>query len=241
MALKFEVDKIEDVPEASRGLYRQEGSKYVLDVEGAVPKARLDEFRTNNIQLQQQLDKLKDVDPVKYKELTALQRKIEEKELIEKGEVEKVINLRVDAMKADYEARLGSTTESLSAAQAQLSVLLIDNAVRIAAANGGVVPTAIDDVVLRARGIYVVDKGAPVPKNEKGEVIYGKDGSTPMTMTDWLSGLKKTAPHLFLGSTGSGAQGGRNSGTADFSKMSAAQKIQYGLDQGLPQQRTPES
>lgn len=232
MALKGEITKLEDVPENVRPLYVKEGEKFVLDVEGLVPKAKVDEFRNNNVQLQQQLDKLKDIDPVKYHELTALQRKIDEKELLEKGEVEKVVNLRVGEMKTNFETQIGTLQNENSSAKAQLAVLLIDNAVRIAAAKNGVVPTAIDDVVLRARSLYVVDKGAPVPKNEKGEVVYGKDGTTPMPMDEWLLGLKKNAPHLFVGSQGSGAGGGRGNGHVDTSKMTPAQKIQLGINNG---------
>jgi hypothetical protein len=95
-----------------------------------------------------------------------------------------------------------------------------------------VVDTALDDLVLRARSTYTLDKGQPVPKNEKGEVIYGKDGTTPMSIDDWMTGLKKTAPHLFRGSSGSGANGGRNNGQVDMSKLTPSQKISMGIAQG---------
>jgi len=63
-------------------------------------------------------------------------------------------------------------------------------------------------------------------------VLYGKDGSTPMPMNEWVLGLKKTAPHLFAGAAGSGAGGGRGHGHVDVSKMSPLQKIEAGLSQG---------
>lgn len=232
MPFKYQIAKLEDVPENARVLYRQEGSGYVLDAEDIVPKTRLDEFRTNNIQLQQQLDALKHVDPTKYAELIKLQQEVEEGQLIKAGKLEEVVNLRVTNMKKDLETKLTTTESALQMANSQLSILMIDNAIRQEAVKNGALTTALDDVVLRARTVYSMDKGQAVPKDDKGQVIYGKDGQTPMVMGDWIVNLKKAAPHLFAGSQGSGAGGGRNGpGVGDISKLTPSQKISYGLAQ----------
>ena len=60
-------------------------------------------------------------------------------------------------------------------------------------------------------------------------VVYGKDGTSPMSVIDWTTGLKKQAPHLFQGSQGGGAQGS-GKGNVDTSKLTSAQKIAQGLD-----------
>jgi hypothetical protein len=44
MGLKFTVAKLDEVPETVRSMYKQEGTVYVLDVEGVVPKERIDEL-----------------------------------------------------------------------------------------------------------------------------------------------------------------------------------------------------
>lgn len=232
MGLKFTLAKLEEVPEAVRSMYRPEGTGYVLDVEGVVAKEKIDEFRNNNIQLQQKLEKLQGIDPVKYAELVALDTQVKEGELIKAGKLEEVVNLRVGEMKRTYEAQTTALTGQLSSANSQLSLLLIDNTVKNSAIKNGVADTAVDDIVLRARATYVVEKGQPVPKNANGEIIYGKDGTTPMSIDDWMAGLKKTAPHLFRGSQGSGANGGRGNGQVDVSKMTPAQKITAGIAQG---------
>jgi hypothetical protein len=108
MGLKHTITKLEDVPENVRTLYVAQGDKFVLDVDGVVPKEKLDEFRNNNIALQQQIDKYKDLDPVKYRELMAIQQKITEKELLDKGEVEKLVELRVTTMRDDHDLQDGS-------------------------------------------------------------------------------------------------------------------------------------
>lgn len=232
MPFKYKLATLDGLPEAHKILYKPEGSEFVLDAEGVVPKEKLDEFRNNNITLQQQLDKLKDVDPAKYRELIKISKQVEEGELIKAGKLDEVVALRVGEMKAALETQITEKDTLLQQTTSQLSILLIDNQVKSAALTLGIHPTAVDDIVLRARGVFTVDKGAPVPKDASGNVIYGKDGSTPMSIQDWAQGLKKTAPHLFIGSVGSGAGGGRGNGSADISKMTPSQKIAYGLSQG---------
>lgn len=231
MGLKHTVAKLEDVPENVRTLYVAQGDKFVLDVEGVVPKEKLEEFRTNNIELQKQIDKYKGVDPTKYNELMVIQRKLQEKELLEKGEVDKLVDLRVTTMKETLESANAVLTTDLGKAQSQLHVLLIDNVVKSAAIQQGVIPEAVDDIVLRAKGVYVIENGVPVPKVD-GKVVYGKDGTSPMSVSEWLVSLKTTAKHLFMGSHGSGAGGGTQNGRTDTTKLTPAQKISLGLNQG---------
>lgn len=232
MGLKFKVATLAEIPEAIRSMYKQEGNEYVLDVDGAVDKSKVDEFRNNNIQLQQQLDKLKDVDPAKYRELMELDRKVREKQLIEAGKVEEAVNLRVESMRTELTGQLTEKTTALETANRQLAVLMIDRQVQAEAVKLGILPTAMDDILLRARTVYTMENGVPVPKTAEGKVIYGKDGSTPMPMNEWVLSLKKAAPHLFAGSSGSGANGGTRHGTVDLSKASPLEKINAGLAAG---------
>lgn len=238
MPLKYIIDNIETVPEAARGFYVKQGDKYVLDAEGVVPKERLDEFRNNNIELQKQIDKYKGVDPVKYAELMEIQRKIQEKELIEAGKVDEVVELRVSTMRNSYESEKTTLSTELSTTKRQLEVLLIDNVVKTAAIKLGVIPEAIDDVILRAKGTFAIEEGTPVPKSN-GAVVYSKDGKTPMSVEEWLTSLKTTAKHLFLGSSGSGAGGGMSHGRTNTANMTPAEKIALGLQSSSNLQRPP--
>lgn len=233
MAFKYVIDKLEDVAENIRSMYVAKDGKYVLDVEGVVPKERVDEFRNNNIELQKQLDKYKNIDPTKYAELKQIQQEIEEGKLIKEGKLEEVVNLRVGNMKATYDGQITDLTGQLTKANRQLETLMIDNVVRAESSKAGVVPTAVDDVILRAKTTYVMENGVPTPKNAEGQIVYSKDGKTPMPISEWLTALRTTAVHLFQGSSGSGAGGGMGNGKTDFSKMSPAEKINYGLKHGM--------
>lgn len=240
MGLKYQIEKLEDVEEQYRGLYVQSGNKFILQVEGAVGKDKLEEFRNNNIALQQQIDKFKNIDPAKHQELLELQRKLQEEELIEKGEVDKLVNLRTTKLRETLEGQVTELNAKLTSANSQLSVLLVDNVVKSAAIQAGVHPAAVDDVLLRARGVYTVVDGKPVAKDSEGKTIYGQDGTSPMDPGEWVKGLKKTAPHLFQGFSGGGAGGGSGTpGGKDISQMSATEKISLGLKQQAAGQTAP--
>lgn len=233
MALKFLIDTLEGLAPEVQALYKQlESGKFQLDVDGAVDKSRLDEFRNNNVELQKQIDKYKDVDPAKYKELMVIQTKITEKELLEKGEVEELVKLRTRAVREDLETKLTATNTELETYRAQLSNLQVSDVVKTAAIKVGIYATAVDDVINRANGVFKIEKGLPVPKNPDGTIIYDKTGEKAVTVEGWLHDLKKSAPHLFVGSQGSGAGGGSGTGQKDMSTMTALEKVVLGLANG---------
>jgi len=59
MAIKFKAKTKEEIPTELQALYVEGDGGFVLDVEGAVDKTKLDEFRTNNIALSNQLAETK--------------------------------------------------------------------------------------------------------------------------------------------------------------------------------------
>lgn len=230
--LKFKVAKLEDVEEQFRSLYTAGADgMYYLSVEGAVSKEKLDEFRNTNIDLMKKLEPFKNVDPAKLQEMLENERKIAEKKLIDAGDIEGLVAQRVATMKREYENKIKELETSYAQANRQLEVLVIDNAVREQAIKLGVAPTAVDDVLLRAKTVFSVEDGKPVAKDRDGNVIYGKDGQNSLGIGDWISSLKDVAPHLFGPSQGSGADNRRGASQSN-QPMSAAQKISAGLRVG---------
>lgn len=229
MALKLVVDTIESVEEAHRSLYEKTpDGKFALAVDGAVSKDKLDEFRNNNIELKKQLEKFKDVDPAKYQEAMKTLKALEEKKLVDAGNLEEVIAQRIATMSEEHRTALEERDAKLATANRQLEHLMIDTTAKSAAAQNGVISFALDDVVLRAKTVFKVVDGNVVA-TENGKQLYDKDGTTPLTIDSWVKGLKKSAPHLFSMPAGGGA-GGSGRGGMDRSKMSSIEKIKAGLE-----------
>ena len=225
---KYIVDDIESVQESHRGFYEKtEDNRFRLNVEGVVPREKLDEFRSNNIELLKKLEPFKEVDPKKYTTLLELEKKVTDKSLVDAGKLEEVITSRVSSMKQEFETKEQNLTQQLETSNRQLESLVIDSAVRVTALESGVLPTAVDDVMLRARSTFKIIDGKAVPHAE-GKPVYGKDGVNTMSVAEWVTALSKNAPHLFGSTQGGGSRGGPKPGSSTIPK-SSIQKIASGL------------
>lgn len=213
MTLKAVIDDVTSLPPALRDFYVEQDGKFSLNVEGLVPKARLDEFRDNNIKLAQERDELRQryegIDEKKARELLAIAQNEKDKKLIEAGKVDELLAQRVDAMRTDYEEKLTSETTKSVKLQEKLESLLIDGALRDEAAKAGVRASAIEDVLLRGRAVFKLVEGKAMPF-ENDEIIYSKTGE-PLRIEDWVKALSTHAPHLFEPNKGAGSRGGATS------------------------------
>lgn len=233
MSLKYIMDTMEGVDPVIAGLYTQKDGKYVLSgIDGVVPKAKLDEFRNNNIDLNNRLTAFGDIKPEDVKEL---QRKYAEAEIRLKGtedfdkKVNEVVESRINAFRetaTTEKAALETANKSLSSL---LEEVVLENVVAKDAVKLGVADTAIDDVILRARTVFTVDGKTPKAVGADGKPVYGKDGVTPLSVGEWVDGLKKTSPHLFKQSETSHVRTSTGAFIGDPSKMTPLQKIQQGL------------
>lgn len=103
-------------------------------------------------------------------------------------------------------AALESLTAERDALHARLSVIQIDQAVVAEATKRGLRPTAVPDVMARARHVFGLLEGVPTPLAEDGKTVrLGKDGKSPLSVPEWLDALVSEAPHLFEPNTGAGA------------------------------------
>lgn len=231
MPLKSAVDNLDGLDKALHPLYEKgQDNRYYLSVEGMVPNERLVEFRNNNVELKKQLEKFEGIDPEKYRTLSKREKEIMEGKLIEQGKVDEVVAERVKGLKTEYDGKLTDLTKQNTTLTGKLSSVLIDSTVKSAAIALGVLPTAVDDVVLRAKAVFQVRDGEAVAVNDRGDVVYGSDPTKPLSIDEWVKQLKGKAGHLFEGMRGSGAPGNnRGPGGTDTSKMSATQKIAAGL------------
>lgn len=229
MALEHSIneDAFSALPEAVQAHYEKQGDSYFLQAVGMTPKAKVDEFRQNNIDLKKQLE-------TKDSEITDLNEKLKKastgvdedklKTLVEDG-----VNKRVKEMKTEYETQLQAVTGERDTVRDNLNKLVINDVVTREAVSAGVHETALDDVLTRANRVFKVVEGKATAF-DGDDVLYGKDGTTPLTVKDWLAGQAAVAPHLFKPSDGSGAKNENKGGGADRKgTLTSVQKIAQGL------------
>jgi len=135
--LKFQYNDLESIPEGLETYYTQsEDGTYKLKVEGAVDKARLDEFRANNKKLMADLENAKskyedtasklsalnteisekygNVDVEEYNKMLAKQKALKEQKLIEAGKHEELLKLREDELRNEFSSIMSKQKQTLS-------------------------------------------------------------------------------------------------------------------------------
>lgn len=112
MPLKYKCKTKDEIPAEHLPLYAEREGAWVLDVDGAVDKSKLDEFRSTNVTLLKERDELKQrfegIDPEEVRKLADEKRRLEEAAQLKAGEFEKVVEARVKMVKGELSA---ATTE----------------------------------------------------------------------------------------------------------------------------------
>ena len=212
MPLKFKFKSKDEIPADHLPLYAEREGGWVLDVEGAVEKSKLDEFRNTNVSLLKERDDLKKrfegIDPDEVRKLADEKRRLEEAAQLKAGEVEKVLEARVKSLKGDFDKQLSAVNSDREALTARLMAIQIDQGVVGVATKRGLRPTALPDITARARGVFRLVNGVPQAFEADGQTVRpGKDGVAPMTLDEWVDAQVSEAPHLFESNAGGGAAG----------------------------------
>ena len=213
MALKFKFKTREEIPAEHLPLYTERDGAWLLDVDGAVEKVKLDELRTNTAALTKERDELKlrfdGIDPDEARAILADKQKLEQEKQLKAGEVEKVVEGRIKAVKADLEKLVDARTAERDSLSARLTAIQIDQGVITVATKRGLRPTALADITARARTVFKLVNGVPAAFEVDGKSVrYGRDGLTPMTLEEWVDTQVSEAPHLFESNAGGGGPGG---------------------------------
>lgn len=214
--LKYITTDIESLDEAQQALYESDGNgQYILQVEGAVPKAQLDEFRANNLKLKTALEKFNGLDPDKAAEIAAAYQGVTDGTYVEnakKTDVDAIVEKRIAEMQRQHETELTSATETAAKLKTELETVKVNQALLTAGATAGLRKGAEADLLSRGREVFSVDNdGNLVARDEKGEMRYGAAGQ-PLTPSEFIKDLASKAEHLFDANAGGGAIGGAGSG-----------------------------
>ena len=178
------------------------------------------------------------LDPTNVKALMDRMSNDEETKLIAEGKIDEVISKRTGALKSDYETRLEAATGKLGEYEggikerdARIAQLTVGGEIAKAAQVLGVHPTAISDAEVRAMQVFKLnDKFQPEPRDANGTLLLGKNGKDPLTVAEWLEGMRKDAPHWFPGSSGTGStggQGGQGGAAFTISRADARDPAKY--------------
>src|SRR5450759_3338737 len=126
MALKYKYTTKQEVPVEHQSLYVERDGAWLLDADGVVSQAKLDEFRQNNITLTNQLKRFDGIDPDAVHQLADDKRKLEEAAQIKAGEVDKVLEARLKAARAEWDKVHAPVVAERDALTGRLTAIQID-------------------------------------------------------------------------------------------------------------------
>lgn len=206
-------------------------AKAVSDATSAL-KAKNEELINEKKTLLDRTDGLDEESIKKFKDFQKRMENDEEARLIAEGKVDEVISRRTEKMRESLMSRIEDETNKVKAAETKydgvnkkLRHTLIDGAVRDAAIEAGITPTAIDDVLVRARMKFSYDeeKERIVARDvDTKEILIGEDGKTPYSPNDFMKDLKSKAPHFWPGTSSGGFSGSFGGSEAGASEAQAA-------------------
>ena len=245
MALKFKCKSKDEIPAGLEAHYVERDGAWVLDAEGAADKAKLEEFRSNNVALMKQLDEFKasyeGIDPASVKNLLAEKARLEEAQQLKAGEIEKVVENRLKSAKAEWDKQFSAVTSERDTLSSRLVTIQIDQGVVATATKRGLRPTAIPDITSRARSVFRLVGGVPTAFEADGQTVrVGKDGASAMNLEEWIETQVSEAPHLFESNAGSGAAGNGSGGVGggNRSVRNPFRKESWNLTEQMKLQKT---
>jgi hypothetical protein len=216
MALERLITKKDGIPAGLESHYVERDGAFHLDVNGEADS----DFRKNNIALMQQLrenaKRFEGIDPDQVRALMAEKAKLEEASALKAGEFQKVLESRVQPLKAELDKKAAE----LERYQTKLSVIQIDRAVEAEAIKRGLRPSALRDITARAKNTFRLVDGVPQAVESDGATIrMAKDGVTPLSIAEWIEAQVSEAPHLFEPNAGGGAAGNITGGGAGAGRV----------------------
>jgi chromosome segregation ATPase len=199
----------------------------MMDIEEL--KQQLDEFRTKATALEEEKARIL----AKNKELldeakkaksqrNEFQQQLDElKAQLEHGDdvmtkANEIASKKIETLSAEYEEKLAEAMENadkyrqqFESLRNQYSTERLANEIRAVAEKSKVLPTAIDDIVLRAQQIFKLnEEGQLEARDAEGNLL--KAGKKVLTPEVFIETLKEKAPHFWPQSQGSGMAQGQN-------------------------------
>jgi hypothetical protein len=190
MALKPIIENPEEAKNALEHYTKGDDGKYRLQLDGTPPGFVGAEFRDKNIALMKQLKQFEGIDPEEYKTLKAKAAA---------GDSDDVVKLKLD-LASERQARIEAQEK---ANRAVFETKIADEFLR----HGGRAD-AVEFVVSKAAKVFALKDGTLT-----SETFSTNAPGQKLTVSEWLTGHMKEAPHLFKPSSGGGAHPLRSGGT----------------------------
>ena len=226
--LKYKLSKeaFDELSDVEKTFYKKDGDGYTIQIDGAVDKAKLNEFRDNNIALSKEIEGFKGVDLEKYNKALAAEGKLREEQLLKDKDFDTWYSEKSAVERSDFEAKITTLTDELTESKSGYSSLIskheIEGAATKAFSKYKISPDANAAVMAQIRAKFVINNGSVVAMS--GDTIEtGKDGN--LSIDEFVS----SQPECFKVPSNGGRGNGGGGGEYSDAHVSSINKISAGL------------
>lgn len=244
MRLPIETVSLDAIPEVHRELYVADEKKgFRLDVSD-IPdttslKNALQAERKQRAEAEKRRKEIEvrfdGIDPDVHRQLQDDVQKTEDAKLSDAERLAKQTEQmqhswqkKLDQMQLESKAAIDQAQKQAKAYQGKV----LENSIRAACTQAGLHPSAHDDALARARGLFTLSEDGEPVILEDGFPKIGPDGKKPFSHTDWLESIRSSTGHWYpLGASGGGSTQTQSGGASvknmtrqAFSSLTPTQK-----------------
>ena len=221
--LKFKLDSenFTALNEVEQSFYSKSGDAYLLQVEGAVEKSKLDEFRSSNVEHMKKAELYKGIDLDKYHAMQEQERQLKDQELIKSGDIEGLVAQRTNSIVSDYEAKISTLNEQVKNSNSNHDTVVskyeIEGAAVKAFSEHKISPDAFNAVMSQINNKFSIDNGRVIAK-DGDNILAGANGN--LTISEFVG----SQPEIFKiqSSGGNGSGNNSNAGMSNPDSLRAA-------------------
>ena len=221
--LKFKLDSenFTALNEVEQSFYSKSGDAYLLQVEGAVEKSKLDEFRSSNVEHMKKAELYKGIDLDKYHAMQEQERQLKDQELIKSGDIEGLVTQRTNSIVSDYEAKISTLNEQVKNSNSNHDTVVskyeIEGAAVKAFSEHKISPDAFNAVMSQINNKFSIDNGRVIAK-DGDNILAGSNGN--LTVSEFVA----SQPEIFKiqSSGGNGSGNNSNAGMSNPDSLRAA-------------------
>ncbi len=221
--LKFKLDSenFTALNEVEQSFYSKSGDAYLLQVEGAVEKSKLDEFRSSNVEHMKKAELYKGIDLDKYHAMQEQERQLKDQELIKSGDIEGLVTQRTNSIVSDYEAKISTLNEQVKNSNSNHDTVVskyeIEGAAVKAFSEHKISPDAFNAVMSQINNKFSIDNGRVIAK-DGDNILAGANGN--LTISEFVG----SQPEIFKiqSSGGNGSGNNSNAGMSNPDSLRAA-------------------
>ena len=221
--LKFKLDSenFTALNEVEQSFYSKSGDAYLLQVEGAVEKSKLDEFRSSNVEHMKKAELYKGIDLDKYHAMQEQERQLKDQELIKSGDIEGLVTQRTNSIVSDYEAKISTLNEQVKNSNSNHDTVVskyeIEGAAVKAFSEHKISPDAFNAVMSQINNKFSIDNGRVIAK-DGDNILAGANGN--LTISEFVG----SQPEIFKiqSSGGNGSGNNSNAGMSNTDSLRAA-------------------